>query len=96
MNHTPVFSKHDCVSNEVPFSCFQHAVQCEERMCQQQCLHCIIHEHMFIRSVYISKQYLGRSQLLIIMKGTKVLTLGAGREVLPHNMAVTKMYYRCG
>ena len=26
-----------------------------------------------------------------IMKGTKVLTLGAGREVLPHNMAVTKM-----
>ena len=25
------------------------------------------------------------------MKGTKVLTLGAGREVLPHNMAVTKM-----
>ena len=27
------------------------------------------------------------------MKGTKVLTLGAGREVLPHNMAVTKMYY---
>ena len=26
------------------------------------------------------------------MKGTKVLTLGAGREVLPHNMAVTKMY----
>ena len=23
------------------------------------------------------------------MKGTKVLTLGAGREVLPHNMAVT-------
>ena len=31
------------------------------------------------------------------MKGTKVLTLGAGREVLPHNMAVTKMYiYRCG
>ena len=24
------------------------------------------------------------------MKGTKVLTLGAGREVLPHNMAVTK------
>ena len=31
-----------------------------------------------------------------IMKGTKVLTLGAGREVLPHNMAVTKMYYRCG
>ena len=28
----------------------------------------------------------------IIMKGTKVLTLGAGREILPHNMAVTKMY----
>ena len=28
------------------------------------------------------------------MKGTKVLTLGAGREVLPHNMAVTKMYMR--
>ena len=27
-----------------------------------------------------------------LMKGTKVLTLGAGREVLPHNMAVTKMY----
>ena len=27
----------------------------------------------------------------ISMKGTKVLTLGAGREVLPHNMAVTKM-----
>ena len=26
-----------------------------------------------------------------IMKGTKVLTLGAGREVLPHNMAFTKM-----
>ena len=26
-----------------------------------------------------------------IMKGTKVQTLGAGREVLPHNMAVTKM-----
>ena len=26
-----------------------------------------------------------------LMKGTKVLTLGAGREVLPHNMAVTKM-----
>ena len=24
------------------------------------------------------------------MKSTKVLTLGAGREVLPHNMAVTK------
>ena len=24
------------------------------------------------------------------MKGTKVLTLGAGREVLPHNVAVTK------
>ena len=24
----------------------------------------------------------------IEMKGTKVLTLGAGREVLPHNMAV--------
>ena len=24
------------------------------------------------------------------MKGAKVLTLGAGREVLPHNMAVTK------
>ena len=29
-----------------------------------------------------------------IMKGTKVLTLGAGREVLPHNMAVTKMQMR--
>ena len=26
-----------------------------------------------------------------LMKGTKALTLGAGREVLPHNMAVTKM-----
>ena len=26
-----------------------------------------------------------------IMKGTKVLTLGAEREVLPHNPAVTKM-----
>ena len=26
-----------------------------------------------------------------IMKGTKVLTLGAGREILPHNTAVTKM-----
>ena len=33
-------------------------------------------------------------RLLFIMKGTKVLTLGAGREVLPHNMAVTKMYMR--
>ena len=29
--------------------------------------------------------------ITILMKGTKVLTLGAGREVLPHNMAVTKM-----
>ena len=28
------------------------------------------------------------------MKGTKVLTLGAGREILPHNMAVTKMGMR--
>ena len=27
------------------------------------------------------------------MKGTKVLTLGAGREVLPHNVAVTKDAY---
>ena len=25
-----------------------------------------------------------------LMKGTKVLTLGAGREILPHNMAVTE------
>ena len=29
----------------------------------------------------------------ILMKGTKVLTLGAGREVLPHNVAVTKDAY---
>ena len=27
------------------------------------------------------------------MKGTKVLTLSAGREVLPHNVAVTKDAY---
>ena len=33
------------------------------------------------------------SVVIIIMKGTKVQTLGAGREVLPHNMAVTKMSY---
>ena len=32
-----------------------------------------------------------RTEREIKMKGTKVLTLGAGREVLPHNMAVTKM-----
>ena len=29
-----------------------------------------------------------RATLLVIMKGTKVLTLGAGREVLPHNMKI--------
>ena len=29
--------------------------------------------------------------IAMLMKGTKVLTLGAGREILPHNMAVTKM-----
>ena len=33
----------------------------------------------------------GNELTLEEMKGTKVLTLGAGREVLPHNMAVTKM-----
>ena len=31
--------------------------------------------------------------ITVAMKGTKVLTLGAGREVLPHNVAVTKAAY---
>ena len=33
--------------------------------------------------------YRARAVCTVEMKGTKVLTLGAGREVLPHNMAVT-------
>ena len=33
------------------------------------------------------------AHLAMTMKGTKVLTLGAGREVLPHNVAVTKDAY---
>ena len=35
----------------------------------------------------------GAGIITAIMKGTKVLTLGAGREVLPHNVAVTKAAY---
>ena len=42
--------------------------------------------------VYVGCVYRPTDNAIIyIMKGTKVLTLGAGREVLPHNMAVTKM-----
>ena len=49
---------------------------------------------LFIQSLYSLSKFIYLSfvlfLLLLVMKGTKVLTLGAGREVLPHNVAVTK------
>ena len=48
------------------------------------------YEYRFLGGIGIAAL---RLVVLIIMKGTKVLTLGAGREVLPHNVAVTKAAY---
>ena len=56
----------------------------------------VVYPHAGLKTSYISgmccrKDSLNLISSALIMKGTKVLTLGVGREVLPHNMAVTKM-----
>ena len=45
-----------------------------------------VEEHYQPKYIHMGYQ-IGMIGITIKMKGTKVLTLGAGREVLPHNMA---------